>query len=92
MPETHWAYQAVAFGAGKGFVAGYEDGTFRPDQPVTRAEAVKMINGALGRIPEEGHLAELISRNPFQDVDESHWAYGNILEASVAHNPDGTLV
>ena len=91
VPETHWAYRAVAFGAGKGFVAGYEDGTFRPDQPVTRAEAVKMINGALGRIPEEGHLAELISRNPFQDVDESHWAYGNILEASVAHNPDGTL-
>ena len=91
VPETHWAYQAVAFGAGKGFVAGYEDGTFRPDQPVTRAEAVKMINGALGRIPAEGHLAELISRNPFQDVDESHWAYGNILEASVAHNPDGTL-
>ena len=50
-----------------------------------------MINGALGRIPAEGHLAELISQNPFQDVDESHWAYGNILEASVAHNPDGTL-
>ena len=91
VPETHWAYQAVAFGAGKGFVAGYEDGTFRPDQPVTRAEAVKMINGALGRIPAEGHLAELISRNPFQDVNENHWAYGNILEASVAHNPDGTL-
>ncbi len=63
----------------KGIISGYGDGTFRPDNTITRAEAVTMINKALGRI--ESHELS----NPFTDVSPSHWAYEEILEAAVSH-------
>jgi len=63
----------------KGIISGYGDGTFRPDNTITRAEAVTMINKALGRI--ESHELS----NPFTDVSPSHWAYEEIMEAAVSH-------
>lgn len=44
----HWAEASVVLAAEKGYVNGYEDGTFRPDQSVSRAEFVKMVHVALG--------------------------------------------
>lgn len=62
-----------------GYIDGYEDGTFRPDSPITRAEAVKIINQALDRIDFDNEI------NPFSDVSDGHWAYMHILEAAVTH-------
>lgn len=44
VPETHWAYEAINKFAELGIIEGYEDGTFHPDEPLTRAEAVALLN------------------------------------------------
>ena len=53
-------------------VSGYEDGTFKPDNSVTRAEAVTMMNKVL-----DNPIAEN-AENPFGDVSPNHWAYNQI--------------
>jgi hypothetical protein len=75
----HWA--AAAFGKAKaaGVVNGYADGTFRPEQTLTRAEAVTMLNKLSGREPLS------VSDAKWSDVPAQHWAFKNIQEASVDH-------
>lgn len=48
VPETHWAYKAIKELAEKGIIKGYEDGTFRPNEPVTRAEIATIISRLKG--------------------------------------------
>ena len=68
----------------QGWISGYTDGTFRPEQYITRAETVTMINRMLGRNYETA--TELHSMAcPFPDVSQSNWAYGNIMEAAITH-------
>ena len=47
--STHWAYRNILTAISKQWINGYEDGTFRPDQTITRAEAVTILNRALKR-------------------------------------------
>ncbi|MFC7748468.1 S-layer homology domain-containing protein [Paenibacillus thermoaerophilus] len=75
--EGHWAREAVAQLRAAGIVNGYEDGTFRPDQTITRAEAVVMLNGLLAIEPLAG------SEPRWRDVPSDYWAYGAIQAASV---------
>lgn len=44
VPETHWAYQAIEALAEMGIINGYEDGSFQPNNPVTRAEVAAIIS------------------------------------------------
>lgn len=44
VPKTHWAYKAIEELAEKGLINGYEDGTFKPDAPITRAEVAIIIS------------------------------------------------
>ncbi len=83
----HWARAAIKKAAGKGIVEGYPDGSFRPDQPITRAEAVTMVNRMLERRADEKyvdtHLDSLVS---FSDItDNEYWAYYQIYEAANNH-------
>ena len=48
VPETHWAYKAIEELAEKGILNGYEDGTFKPDNPVTRAEIATIVSRLKG--------------------------------------------
>jgi hypothetical protein len=48
VPETHWAYKAIEELAEKGIINGYEDGTFKPNEPVTRAEIATIISRLKG--------------------------------------------
>ncbi|MCI8478059.1 MAG: family 10 glycosylhydrolase [Oscillospiraceae bacterium] len=73
----HWAASSIAYAAEQGWVSGYLDGTFRPDQPVSRAEAVKLINAALGR-----QSTPTLSISPFSDLPTNHWAYQEICAAA----------
>ncbi|MFD2328084.1 Ig-like domain-containing protein [Cohnella sp. GCM10020058] len=75
----HWAQAAIESTAKAGIVSGYEDGTFRPSQTLTRAEAVTIINRALGIAPLT------TAAQKWTDVPAQHWAYGNIQAASVDH-------
>lgn len=49
--QGHWAREEIGKAASLGWIQGYEDGTFRPDQSITRAEAMTMINRVLNRLP-----------------------------------------
>ncbi|TXK82581.1 S-layer homology domain-containing protein [Paenibacillus sp. N3.4] len=75
----HWAAAFIQKAKTAGLINGYEDGTFRPDQTLTRAEAVTLINKLLGRGPLSGAAKQ------WKDVSEQHWAYANIQEASINH-------
>lgn len=76
-----WAEDAIKAAQGAGYLNGYEDGTFGPANPLTRAEAVTVINRVLGRGPLHG-----IMHSPWSDVPDNHWAVNDIEEASVLHS------
>ncbi|MBQ3462364.1 MAG: S-layer homology domain-containing protein [Clostridia bacterium] len=80
MSATHWAVGYIGALVKAKIISGYEDGTIRPDIPLTRAEAVTMLNNALKRNDNPANLI-----NPFTDVTPAHWAYSQILEAAVNH-------
>ena len=76
-------YQGISYiriVASCGWMLGYDDGTFRPDGLLTRAEAVTVLNRLLGRGATRRDLSSDAPR--FTDLDESHWAFYEIMEAS----------
>ena len=80
----NWAAPYIFTAHQAGYIQGFPDGTFRGNQPVTRAEATRMLNGAMGRTPNRAQWTD-DELNPFNDITRSHWAYYEILEASVEH-------
>ncbi|MGI6144056.1 MAG: S-layer homology domain-containing protein, partial [bacterium] len=66
--EGHWAQQQIETWLQKGLVSGYPDGTFRPNQPVTRAEFVTFVNRAFGIKAAGGEEV-------FSDVPASAWFF-----------------
>ena len=81
----HWARGNINYAASKGWIEGYEDGTFRPDEKITRAEAAAVLNRALLRLPEsEDDL--LPGRKVFPDnTDPKQWYYLILEEAANPH-------
>ena len=73
--DSHWAYNAILLLAGKGIIQGYPDGTFGPENPVTRAEAVTMIARLLSRSDT------FTAGKTFSDVEAEYWAYTIIMNA-----------
>ncbi|SDP13830.1 Listeria/Bacterioides repeat-containing protein [Paenibacillus sp. yr247] len=73
----HWAKAAIDQVAAAGIIHGYEDGTFKPSNSLTRAEAVTMINHYLGR-----GLKTPVTQPTWSDVHADHWAYNEIESAS----------
>ena len=64
---------------------GYEDGTYRPENQITRAEVMTVINKILGRNLSEPYVKSL-DFNPFSDLKKDKWYYTTVLEATVTHN------
>ena len=81
--DGHWAAEYINEDANAGIVDGYEDGTFRPQQNITRAEAVTMVNRTVDRHPDADHLLDNMVTWP--DNPESAWYYAQIQEATNAH-------
>ena len=80
----HWAADAIGRAAAAGWIAGYPDGTFRPNAPITRAEAATIINNMLGRAPDKEHLLDDMIVWP--DNPETAWYYEAIQEATNSHD------
>ena len=78
-----WYGQYVAAAYEMGIINGYEDGTFKPEAPIKRAEAVVMMNLYLERNPETAASLKTIA-NPFWDIN-NHWGKMHILEAATKH-------
>lgn len=72
VPSKHYAYDAIMHLSAKNIVSGYPDNTYRLNQPVTRAQAAKMIALAIGAKPSHAY------RMDFTDVPEKHGAYDHI--------------
>lgn len=94
VPASHWAYAAISSAAEKGWVSGYEDGTFRPDRAITRAEVAKLTNAVLNRSCDKNYVdTNKASIKNFTDLPTSFWGYYEIMEAANAHdyNNNGSL-
>lgn len=82
----HWAERYISRSAELGWIRGYTDNTFRPDQSITRAEAMALINRVLNRNPESKDDL-LRSMNIFNDnLDIAKWYYLDVQEAANSHD------
>ncbi len=82
--DGHWAKDYINQAANKGFVNGYEDGTFKPNQNITRAEAVTLVNRTLDRHPDKSHFTKDMLTWP-DNQDETKWYYADMQEATNSH-------
>lgn len=81
-----WCHDAVATAYANGWVGGYADGTFHPNQTITRAEAVSILNRVLGRSCDLTFVqANAQTALHFTDVPANAWYYADVIEASVGH-------
>ena len=84
--KGHWAEAAINQAYANDRIAGYPDGTFRPNDQITRAEAVTIFNKLYDRHVEEPGIADVKSRLvEFNDINRGHWAYFQVVEASNTH-------
>lgn len=81
----HWAVKEIGIAYYNDWIKGYPDGTFKPDQNITRAEAMTLINRVLERKPESP--ADLLTNmNKWTDnMDTSKWYYLDVQEATNSH-------
>ena len=86
--QGHWAQASVERWLGQGLVAGYPDGTFRPDNEVSRAEFITFVDRAF-------ELPVVRGFTGFTDVDEGEWYYGHVVSAVqtgiLSGYPDGSF-
>ena len=82
---SHWAKNEISAASNNGWINGYPDGTFRPDNKITRAEAMTLVNRVLKRLPEteEDLHDDMIKWSDNSDV--SQWFYLDVQEATNSH-------
>ena len=81
----HWAEEEIERAVALGWVQGFTDGTFRPNENITRAQAVTMINRVLNRLPETPDDL-LPDMNTWTDCHEGDWFYLAMQEATNSHD------
>ena len=83
--QGHWAQAYIERAAELGWIKGFEDGTFRPDTYITRAQAMTMINRVLNRTPDdEDDLLD--NMNVWPDCTPNDWFYLAVQEATNSHD------
>ncbi len=85
--RSHWAYEVIQKAAQAGWISGYPDGSFKPDQPITRGEVVTITNRMLNRFADKDYVDHNLNKIiNYTDIDKSHWAYYPVVEATNGHN------
>ncbi|MFS1510876.1 S8 family peptidase [Chengkuizengella sp. SCS-71B] len=86
--SENWAYKPIFLASQAGLINGYTDGTFAPNDNLSRVEAAKIIANALGKEGVEGE-------NPFKDIPQGYWASGVLtqlkLDGIISGYSDGTF-
>ena len=82
--ESHWAFSFINSANAKGWVSGFPDGTFKPEDKITRAQVVTIVNRMLKRKIELSDIPNGVVK--YTDLATTHWAYCDIIEASVWHD------
>ena len=89
VPENHTKADMISAAGKSGLVNGYDNGdgtfSFKPDNTITRAEVVKVINNALGRSSTAESVKAAGCNNKFADLSEAFWGYADILDAANTH-------
>ncbi|WP_068455469.1 S-layer homology domain-containing protein [Aedoeadaptatus pacaensis] len=84
--QDHWAYDVIQKAAEAGWISGYPDGSFKPDQPITRAEVVAITNRMLNRFADEAYVdAHQDKILQFKDMKKGMWSYYPVVEATNGH-------
>lgn len=71
--ESYWGFKEISYLSEFGILSGYSDGTFRPNNKITRAEFVKIA---------ESFEALMWGLSPYKDVDGGHWAFRYIVSSA----------
>ena len=90
---SHWAKDEISIAANHGWIKGYEDGSFKPDQKITRAETMTLVNRVLNRLPETKDDLHKDMKTWVDNMDETAWYYLDVQEATNSHyfkNKTGT--
>lgn len=84
--DSHWAEEHIYEASSYGWIAGYEDDTFRPDKAINRAEAMTLVNRVLKRVPQskEDLLDGMTIWN--DNADATAWYYLAVQEATNSHD------
>ena len=80
-----WYANAIQDAVNLGLIGGYEDGTVRPNNNITRAEACAIVNRTLGRVPDADHLLPADEMTTWPDNPSSAWFYADMQEATNGH-------
>ena len=83
--SSHWAKDEISIAANHGWVKGYEDGSFKPDQKITRAETMTLVNRVLKRLPETKDDLHKDMKTWPDNQNESAWFYLAVQEATNSH-------
>lgn len=84
--ESDWFHNPVLTAVNYGWIKGYGDNTFKPQNTITRAEVTVIVNRMLDREADKDYIQQNINRfKTFIDVPSSYWAYYPILEVTNAH-------
>ena len=81
---TDWFAPAVTAAKDNGLIEGYSDGSFKPENRITRAEACAIVNRVLGRKPSKSHM-KISDRIDWPDCTTADWFYEAIMEATNSH-------
>ena len=87
---NEWFANAIADAVELGLIGGYPDGTVRPNNNITRAEACAIVNRTLGRIPHVDHLLPADEMTTWPDNNPSDWFYADMQEATNGHEYEWT--
>ncbi len=80
VPEYHWAYDEIRMSVSSGLLELFPDNTFKPDQPVIKADFASVLQKLTIRMTNDRSLlTKYIGENsPYDDLNSSHWAYPSV--------------
>jgi hypothetical protein len=86
--DNHWAVKFINSAAAKGWIIGYPDNTFNPEAFIIRSEVVTLVNRILERKADKDYVTANVKTLPrsYSDLTSLHWAYWDIMEASIGHD------
>lgn len=85
VPASHWAHDEIETAVSYGWINGYDDGSFNPGAPITRAQAATIVNRMFARIADQ-IVVDNGERRDYSDVNDYYWAWYDIQEASTGHD------
>ena len=86
VPEDAWYTDYVEAASRVGLIQGFQDGTFRPNENITRAQACVIVNRALNRTPDKDRLLPVAEMITWPDCTPDDWFYADIQEATNSHD------